>query len=154
MATIASRQITKAAAGTKLSNVESLGRLQMVTITGPATAAYAQNDTINSAVILPTGTKITLLGQVARGAFGASVTMNVGLKAAADDSVISATAIASAVDVSAAGVSALNNGAACFATGTPEYVTTVPSYIYATLAGANPTDDTQFRIDIPVVLPG
>lgn len=154
MPNITSRESAVLLAGRKISNVNALGRMQMVTITAPATTAWAQNDTINSPVRLPAGTKIPGNGKVFHDAMGAGVTMSIGLKKASDDTVIGANIIANALDVAAAGIKDANNGAAVYANATPDYVLTEDAYIYATLAGANPTDNTLFRIDIAVVLPG
>lgn len=153
MPEIVSRQAAKVANGTKMRNDEALGRLQMVTISSPASAAWAQNDTIASPVVLPTGTRITGLGKVFHQAMAASVTMDIGLRAV-DGTVIDVDGIADGLDVAAAGIKDANTGNLVGVTTQTEYVTTQPSVIYATLLGANPTDDAQFRIDIPVLLPG
>lgn len=154
MAEIVSTQAAAVAAGTKLSNVESLGRLQMVTINSPATAAWAQNDTIASPVVLPTGTRITGLGKVFHQALGTSVTMDIGLRGVdSAQTVIDVDGIADGLNVAAAGITDANTGLKVNDVASV-YVTTVPCVVYATLLSANPTDDAQFRIDIPVVLPG
>ena len=151
MAEIASRQATTVANGNKLKNVEALGRLHMVSISSPAAAAWAQNDTIASPVVLPAGTRITGLGKVFHEAMGTNVTMDIGLRGI--DS-IDVDGIADGLNVAAAGITDANTGALVNVGTNTEYVTSVPSVIYATLLSANPTDDAQFRIDIPVVLPG
>lgn len=152
MAEIVSRQAAKVAAGTKMNAGEAGGKLSLIEITSPAVAAWAQNDTIASPVVLPIGTKITLNGKVSRGVLGASVTLDVGLRNASTGVAIDLDGIATAVAVAAAGVSDLNNGA-LLAAGVA-YITTEPSVIVATLTGANPTDDIQLNIQIPVVIPG
>lgn len=151
MAEIQSKQAAKKAAGGKLSNVEALGRVQMVSITTPDAHALAQNDTLASPIVLPVGTRFTGLGKVSRAAMGAGVTLNVGIREV-DGSVIDADGIASAVSVANAGVTDINNGA--FVAAGADYVTTVPSVLFATLDGANPNDNAQLRIDVAVVLPG
>lgn len=154
MAEIESRQAAKVAAGTKLSNVEALGRLHNISITTPATCAWEQNDTIASPVVLPVGTHITPIGKVVHAAMGTNVTMDIGLRTP-DGTVIDADGIADGLNVASAGITDANNGEFCAAsTIATKFVTTVPCVIYATLLSANPTDDAQFRIDIPVVLPG
>lgn len=156
MAEIVSREAAKVAAGTKLTNDEALGRMQVLSISSPATAAWAQNDTIASPVVLPVGTRI--LGyRVFHGALGASVTMDIGLRQAnAAGTVIDADGIADGLDIAAAGVKTETTTPGVLVTvGTNTiYRTTVPSVVYATLLTANPTDDVQFRIDIYVALPG
>lgn len=153
MAEIVSRQAAKVASKTKMRNDEALGRLHMVTISSPAEAAWAQNDTIASPVVLPTGTRITGLGKVFHQAMGTSVTMDIGLRAV-DGTVIDVDGIADGLDVAAAGIKDANTGNLVGVTANTEYVTTQPSVIYATLLSADPTDDAQFRIDIPVVMAG
>lgn len=156
MAEIVSREAAKVAAGTKLTNDEALGRMQVLSISSPATAAWAQNDTIASPVVLPVGTRI--LGyRVFHGALGASVTMDIGLRQAnAAGTVIDADGIADGLDIAAAGVKTETTTPGVLVTvGTNTiYRTTVPAVVYATLLTANPTDDVQFRIDIYVALPG
>lgn len=152
MAEIVSTQAAAVAAGTKLSNVEALGRLHMVSINSPATAAWAENDTIASPVVLPVGTRITGLGKVFHQAMGTSVTMDIGIRQV-DGTVIDVDGIADGLNVAAAGITDANTGLKVNDVASV-YVTTVPCVIYATLLSANPTDDAQFRIDIPVVLPG
>lgn len=156
MAEIISREAAKVAAGTKLTNDEALGRMHVISISSPATAAWAQNDTIASATELPVGTRI--LGyRVFHGAMGASVTMDIGLRQTdSAGTVIDADGIADGLDVAAAGVKTETTTPGVLVTvGTNTiYRTTVKSRVYATLLSANPTDDAQFRIDVYVALPG
>lgn len=160
MPEIVSLEAAKVAAGTKLRNDESLGRLHVVTISSPATAAWAQNDTIASPVDLPVGSRIYSY-RVQHEAMGTSVTMDIGLRASplvdSAQTPIDADGIAAAADVAAAGTASdLDSTTGVFvAVGTNTiYRTTQVSNIYATLASANPTDDAQFRIDVVVALPG
>ena len=154
MAEINSREAAAVASGGKMKNSEALGRLHMVTIKSPAEAAWAQNDTIASPVVLPPGTRITGLGKVYHEAMGGSVTMDIGLRQVdAAKTVIDADGIADGLSVAAAGTKDANGGALVSAPN-GGYITTVPSQIYATLLSANPTDDAQFMIEIPVVLAG
>lgn len=153
MAEIVSRQAALVAAGTKaLGPTMGTGKATWVVLTSPATAAWAQNDTIASPILIPKGSRILSGGFVSREAMGTSVTLDVGLRKASDNSTaIDADGIAAALDVSAAGVSLLNTGALVAAG--KEYVTTEDSYLYATLGGANPTDDKQIRIEVPFLFP-
>lgn len=162
MAEIVSREAAKVAAGTKLRNDESLGRVHVLSISSPASAAWAQNDTIASPVDLPIGTRI--LGfRVFHGALTTSVTMDIGLRASASvdaaQTVIDVDGIADGLDVAAAGIKSEDSSV----TTTGDYIdvaastilrTTQVANVYATLLSANPTDDVQFRIDIYVALPG
>lgn len=147
MAEIVSRQAAKVAANQKMAPNEAYGKKRVVVITSPATAAWAENDTIASPVVLQPGTRVLCDSFVSHGAFGASVVLNVGLRKP-DGTVIDADGIAASVDVSAAGRSALNNGA--LVAGGVDYVLTEPAVIFATLAGGNPTDDAQLRIEVSV----
>lgn len=150
MAEIVSRQAAKVAARTKMSPNEAYGKKRVVVLTSPATAAWAQNDTIASPVLLPVGTRFTCNSFASHAAMGVGVTLDVGIRDA-NGTAIDADGIASAIDVAAAGRSALNDGDLVAAGA--EYVTTVPCYVYATLGGANPTDDAQIRIEVEVVTP-
>lgn len=162
MAEIVSLEAAKVAAGTKLANDEALGRLHVVTISSPATAAWAQNDTIASPVDLPIGTRIVGFS-VFHQAMGTSVTMDVGLRASATvdsaQTVIDVDGIADGLDVAAAGTKSEHTAVANTGTyidATDNTVTRLTSVanIYASLLSANPTDDAQFRIDVIVALPG
>ncbi|MFM9434606.1 uncharacterized protein YfaA (DUF2138 family) [Janthinobacterium sp. CG_23.3] len=149
MAEIVSRQAAKIVAGTKLSPHEAAGKKRVYVITSPAAAAWAQNDIFASGVRLPIGSRILCNSYVSNEAMGAGVTLDVGLRDWTTKVAIDADGIAAAVDVAAAGRTSLNNGA--FVAAGVEYVTTVVSEIYATLGGANPTDDKQIRIEVCVV---
>jgi len=151
MAEIVSRQAAKVAARTKMSPNEAYGKKRVVVITSPATAAWAQNDTIASPQILPVGTRITSSSYASHTAFGTSVTLDVGLRHATTGVEVDLNGIAASADISAAGRTILNSGA-LVAAGV-EYVTTVPTVVVATLTGANPTDDAQIRIEVEVITP-
>lgn len=146
MAEFNSRQAALIAAGSKtLSN--SLGKLRTLVITTPATAAWAQNDTFASGIRLPKGVRFLASSFVSHEAFGASVTLDVGIRNFdGAKTVIDADGIAASVAISSAGRSALNNGA-LVAAGV-ESVTTAETEVYATFTGANPTDNAQLRIEI------
>lgn len=148
MAEIVSRQAAKVAAGTKMNPNEAYGKKRVLVITSPAVAAWAQNDTIASPVLLPVGTRFGIGSNASHGALGASVTLDLGTRDV-NGTVIDADGIAAAVAVATATRTALNNGA--FVAAGVEYVTTVPCYVYATLTGANPTDDIQLRIEVEVI---
>jgi hypothetical protein len=158
MAEIVSLEAAKVAANSKMTNDEALGRLKIITITSPATAAWAQNDTIASPVDLPVGSRIVDCW-VHHEAMGTSVTMDIGLRAAesvdAAQTVIDVDGIADGIDVASAGQSHAVNGEYVNVTATtPIKRTTQVSNVYASLLSANPTDDQQFRIDVVVALPG
>jgi hypothetical protein len=162
MPEINSLEAAKVAAGNKLSNDEALGRIKAITISSPAAAAWAQDDTIASPVDLPVGTRI--LGfKVFHGALGTGVLMDIGLRASPHvdpaQTVIDVDGIADGLDVAAAGIKSELGGVATTGTYidvTDNTVTRLDKVanIYASLLGADPTDDAQFRIDVIVALPG
>jgi len=156
MAEIVSLEAAIVAAGNKMRNDVALGRVQVVSISSPATAAWAQNDTIASPVALPTGTRI--LGyKVFHEAMGTSVTMDIGLRQNnAAQTVVDVDGIADGLDVASAGIKtdAAAAGVMINVGTNTIYRTSVATNIYATLLSANPTDDAQFRIDVYVALPG
>lgn len=148
MAEQVSRQAAKVAANTKMSPNEAYGRKRVVVITSPATVTWANGDTIASPVLLPPGTRFTTGSRVSNAAMGASITVDVGIRDV-NGVAIDADGIAAAVAVATAGRSALDNGV--FVAAGAEYVTTVPCYVYATLAGGTPTANAQIRIEVEVV---
>ena len=141
-----SRQAAKIAAGTKLGAGETGGVVRSVVLTSPATAAWAQNDTLASGVPIPIGSRFLSMSYVNNEAMGASVTLDVGIRDFASKVAIDADGIAASVAVSSGGRTILNNGA-LVASGI-ESLTTVVSEVYATLTAANPTDNAQFRIEV------
>lgn len=148
MAEFNSRQAALIAAGSKtLSN--SQGKKRTLVITTPATAAWAQNDTIASGIKLPKGVRFLCDSFASHGAFGASVTCDVGIRNFATKVAIDADGIAAAVAIASAGRTAMNNGALVL--DGVESVTTEESEVYITLTGANPTDNIQGRWEISYI---
>lgn len=146
MAEFNSRQITALAASPKVKAAAyDHGRVQVLVASSPAVAAWAQNDTFLIGVI-PKGCRILRTGKVMHGAFGATVTMHVGVRAAGGGTVIDADGIAISLDVAAAGIKDLNNGALMAAV--EGYVTTADVDVYATLNVANPTDNIVAEFEI------
>lgn len=153
MTAIVSRQAAYVAANAKkLAPEMGLGRSMWYVWTSPAVVAWAQNDTMICAHLVPKGSRILSGGFASHGALTTSVTLDVGLVKASDGTTeYDLDGIASNVDVSAAGRSALNSGA-LVAAGV-EHILTEDCYLIATLEGANPTDNIQLRIEIPVMTP-
>lgn len=148
MAEINSRQAALIAANSKaLSN--SVGKKRTLIITSPAVAAWAQNDTVASGIRIQKGARFLASSKGSMAAMGAGVTLGVGIRDFATKAVINATGIASAVDVAAAGRVDLNNGA-LVAAGV-EYVALQDVEVYATLGGAAPTANAQFRLEIDYI---
>lgn len=151
MPEFASRQKT-ALAGTPPVKVNpgDYGTLMVATATTPATAAWAQNDTFGTGIIVPAGSRILRSGRCSHGAFGASTTLDVGIRAL-DGTVIDVDGIADGLDIAAAGVKELDGGS-LFAAGVA-YTTTQDVEVYATLLTANPTDNAQLELEIHWVGP-
>ena len=148
MAEFNSRQITALAAVPKVKAAPSdHGKVSVLVATTPAAAAWAQNDTFVIGV-LPKGSRILRSSKLYHGAFTTSVTMDVGVRGT-DGTVIDADGLAAALNVAAAGNKDINGGALLNQAG--GYLTTADTVIYATLAGANPTDDIQAEFEIHYV---
>lgn len=147
MAEFASRQLAaKQATRTKYQPTDH-GRISVGVATTPATAAWAQNDTWATGIIIPKGSRILRSGRLSHGAFGASVTASVGLRGiTAAQTVIAVGGIAAGLDVSGAGAKELDLGT-LFAAGVA-YVTTEDAEVYVSLLGANPTDNAQAEVEI------
>lgn len=151
MAEFNSRQAAKIAAGTKLLPSEGSSKVKTVIMTTPATAAWAQNDTIVSGVRIPAGARFLASSIVSHEAFTTSVTLEVGIRNWVTKAVIDADGIAAAVSIASAGRTAINNGA-LVAAGV-DSVTTVDCEVYCTLTGANPTDNAQLRLEVNYTCP-
>lgn len=151
MAEFNSRQITGLSSSPKVKAAPyDHGQINVLVATTPATAAWAQNDTFKVGTLLK-GSRILRTSHFYHGAFGASVTLDLGVRAASDGTVIDADGLCAAIDVSAAGIDQVKNGALLKAVN--GYVTTQDVDIYATLAGANPTDDVQAEFEIYYLAP-
>lgn len=150
MAEIVSRQAANVAANTKNSNTQVFPKKRTIVITSPATAAWADGDTLASPVILPAGTRFGCGSFASHEDFAASVVLAVGLRHAVTGVEVDLDGICASVSIASAGRSALNNGA-LVAAGV-DYVTSVPTVVVATLSGANPTDNKQIRIEVEVLV--
>lgn len=149
MAEFNSVQHTAIAAGSKvLPSVH--GKKRTLVFGTPTTAAWAQNDTFRSGSkhFIPKGSRLCPSSYISNSAFGASVTMDVGLRALdASGTEIDLDGIAVGVDIAAAGRSVLNSGA--LVKDGVDYVTTQDAEVVVTFKSANPTDNAQavFYID-------
>ena len=153
MAEFDSRQITARAATPPVKTQPyDQGAPTVLIATTPATAAWAQNDTFEIGTI-PKGSRILRSGKVYHGAFGSSVVMDVGMRKASDGTVVDADGIAADLNVAAAGVKDLNGGSALAGVTVANIVATEDWVIYATLEGANPTDDIQAEFEIHYIAP-
>lgn len=153
MAEFDSRQLTALEGSPKVKwSPYDHGEVSVQVATTPAVAAWAQNDTWNTGIIIPKGSRILRSGRLSHGIFGASVTMHVGIRALdAAGTVIDVDGIAASLDVAAAGVKELDGGS-LFAAGVA-YVTTQDSEVYCTLNAANPTDNAQAEVEIHFLPP-
>jgi hypothetical protein len=150
MAEFNSRQITALAASPKVkANPYDGGTTSWLVATTPATAAWAQDDTFVIGTI-PKGSRILPTGMVVYGAFGASVTMTVGVRLT-DGTVVDADGILTTANVAAAGEKTINNGALARAVG--GLIATADWVLYATIGGADPADNTQAEFFIPYLAP-
>lgn len=142
-----SRQLTSLESSPKVKGAPyDHGKISVAVATTPAAAAWAQNDTWNTGIIIPKGSRILRSGRLSHGAFGAAVTMHVGVRAASDGTVVDVDGIAASLDVAAAGVKELDGGSA-FVAGAA-YVATQDLEVYCTLNAANPTDNAQAEVEI------
>lgn len=137
-------QQTAIAAGSKVLP-SSHNKVRTLVFTTPAVAAWVQNDTFVSGRqhFLPKGSRILPTSYCVNGPFGASVTMDVGIRALDGDATAFALdldGIAVAVNIAAAGRNILNGGALV---GPSDAVTTKDAEIVVTLKSADPTDNAQ-----------
>ena len=145
MAEFNSRQKTNLASNKKMQPSDH-GRITVQVATTPATAAWAQNDTWSTGIRIPKGSRILRSGRMSHGAFGASVTFDLGIRGADSGTVIDVDGIADGLDIAAAGVKELDGGS-LFASGVA-YTTTEDVEVYGTLLSANPTDNIQAEVEI------
>lgn len=155
MAEQTSREATllaSSAAGYKMRAASS-GKVRASVITGPTTVTWAQNDTCGNRDIIPAGSR--MIGAfVSNGACGASVTMDVGLRAWTSNgtgAVVDVDALVDGLDVSAAQSTFVATGSAVAAGA--EDVTSVPTEPYFSLLSANPTDDADIRVTVLYITP-
>lgn len=147
MAEFNSRQITGLASApkTKVQPYDN-GGIQCLVATTPATAAWAQNDTWVIGTIVK-GSRILRSGKAWNGAFGASVTAQIGLRDAVTKTVIDAAGILAATSVATAGlVKNLDTGN--LLNQANGYLVTADVEVYATFAAAAPTANAQMEVEI------
>ena len=146
MAEFDARQVTNIESSPRVRNPASdYGKLMVACATTPATAAWAQNDTWSTGIIIPKGSRVLRSGRMSHAAWGSSVTCDVGIRAL-DGTVVDVDGIADGLDIAAAGVKELDGGS-MFAAGV-SYVTTQDVEVYVSALSANPTDNAQMEIEI------
>jgi hypothetical protein len=149
MAETNTTQAAKLVAKTKLMPHESHGRERMMCSKMPAAfAQMAINDTIFIGRI-PAGSRILWGGIVSCAAGTATGTLDIGLRETATGTVLSATGLATGLDVAAAGVKNINSGA--YITNGAEYVTLVECDVYATVKVAVLAANQVLKFEIPYV---
>jgi hypothetical protein len=149
MAEINTTQGAKIIARTKLLPQESFGRVRSLNSKMPTTYAQAAiNDTIFIGR-LPAGSRILGDGIVSCAAGTASGTLSIGLRETRTGTVLSATGLATGLDIAAAGVKAINTGA--YIAAGAEYVTLVETDVYATVTGAVLAANQSLKFEISYV---
>lgn len=140
-------QAAKLVAGQKLLPHEAHGRVRSLNVKMPAAfAQMAVNDTIFLGRI-PAGSRILGDGIVSCAAGTATGTLDIGLRETKTGTVLSATGLATGVDVAGAGVKAISNGA--YITAGAEYVTLVECDVYATVKTAVLAANQSLKFEIP-----
>lgn len=149
MAEINSTQGAKIIARTKLLPHESFGRKRVMCAKMPTT--YAQGAIADTVFFgrIPAGSRILGTGILSCAAGTASSTMSIGLRNSATGVVRSASSIATAVDIAAAGVKVLNTGADIAAGA--EFVTDAEYDVYGTIAGAVLAANQSLKVEIHYV---
>lgn len=150
MAEQTSREAARLATVGNKIRAASSGPVRVSRISGPATVAWAQNDTCGNRDRIPAGSRI--LGAIIRsGDMGTSITLDVGLRAWTPDgtgTAVDADGIVAAADVATAAVNGSLLATGALVAAGAEYVTSVDTEPYFTLAGGNPTDDTLIAVDV------
>jgi hypothetical protein len=149
MAEVNTTQGAKLVAGTKLLPYESHGRVRILASKMPTTYASAPiADTIFIGRV-KAGTRFLGTGVVSCAAGTASSTISIGLRETATGTVVSATALATGLDIAAAGVKLVNTGA--YVAAGAEYITTKECDVYATIAGAALAANQSLKFELPYV---
>lgn len=150
MAEINSRQAAKIAAGTKLSNSEA-GRLRTVVVQTPAVfSQMAIDDTLAGGVFIPKGSRIVGC-RISNGTGTASSTINVGLRKRSDNTVLSATAIASLIAITTANTTPTNGANGAYVAGGVDQVLIDDAEVYVTAKGAVLAANQLVRIEVDYI---
>lgn len=150
MAEINSRQAAKVAAGSKLLNSEA-GRLRTAIVQTPAVfAQLAINDTIAGGSFIPKGSRI-VNSRVNNGTGTAASTINVGLRKRSDGTVLSATAISSAIAITTATTAPTAAGNGAYIAGGVDQVLTDDAEIYITATGAVLAANQLVRVEVDYI---
>jgi hypothetical protein len=149
MAEINTTQGAKLVAKTKVLPHEMHGRKRVLCAKMPAVfAAPAVNDTILLGRI-PAGSRILGTGILSCAVGTATGTLDIGLRETTTGTVLSATGIATGVDVATAGIKNLNTGA--YIAAGAEYVTLVECDVYATVKVAVLLANQALKVELHYV---
>lgn len=150
MAETNSRQAARIAAGTKVLNADA-GRLRTVVVQTPATfAQLAINDTLAGGVFIPKGSRV-VNARVSNGTGTASSTINVGLRKRADGTVLSATAISSAIAITTANTTPTAAGNGAYIAGGVDQVISDDAEVYLTATGAVLAANQLLRVEVDYI---
>lgn len=150
MAEILSRQATKNAARTKLANSEN-GRVRRCIIQTPAVfSAMAINDTLAGGQFIPAGSRI-LGAKVSNSAGTASSTFNLGLRKKSDGTVLSATAISSAIAITTATTTSVDCANGAYVAAGVDQVLSDDAEVYLTALGAVLAANQLVRIEVEYI---
>jgi len=114
----------------------------------PATYAAQAVNEIFDLFVVPAGSRILPEGYVECAAGASSSTLSIGLRSQATGTVLSATSIASAVNLNAAGIKDATNGAAFAGAG---FVTTEDMIAYGTFTGATNTANQAITVYLAIL---
>ena len=150
MAEINSRQAARIAAGSKVLNADA-GRLRTVVVQTPATfAQLAINDTIAGGVFIPKGSRVVAC-RVSNSAGTASSTISIGLRKRADSTVMSATAIGSAIPIASATTTSTNGANGAYVANGVDQVISDDAEVYITATGAVLAANQLVRVEVDYI---
>lgn len=142
-----SRQITALAGVPKVkASPFDFGEPSLLLGATPATVTWANGDTFVIGVI-PRGSRILRSGKCWHGAFGASVTMTIGVRDAVTKTAIDAAGLLASASVATAGL-VKNIDTGNLLNQVNGYLVTADVEVYATFAGATPTANAQAEFEI------
>jgi hypothetical protein len=123
------------------------------TLVGTTPAAYAAQavNEVFDLFIIPAGARVLPFGRVECAAGAASSTLNIGVRSLATGTVVSATQIASGVNIAAAGVKDANNGVGFGGAG---FIATEELVCYGTFTGATNSANQAIAVYQPILPAG
>jgi hypothetical protein len=150
MAEFNSRQAARIALGQKVFNADH-GRRRVAVFQTPAVfAALAINDTLASGLVIPAGARI-IGARVSNSAGTAASTFNLGLRKRSDLTVLSATAISSAIAITTATTTSVDAGNGAYIAAGVDQVLVDDAEPYLTATGAVLAANQLVRIEIEYI---